>query len=69
VDEIRPTSSAVQRLAKEFEGTFSPETDDCVYHDSYARLAENAKVSMYLDLFASCARSWTIRGELDAPEL
>jgi hypothetical protein len=36
----------VQRLAKEFEGTFSPETVERVYHDSYARLAENAKVSM-----------------------
>lgn len=50
--ETRPTSSAVQRLAKEFEGTFSPETVERVYGDSYSRLEENAKVSMYLDLFA-----------------
>jgi arsenate reductase len=52
VNEARPTSTTVQRLAKEFEGTFSPETVERVYHDSYARLEENAKVSMYLDLFA-----------------
>lgn len=52
MNEARPTSTTVQRLAKEFEGTFSPETVERVYHDSYARLEENAKVSMYLDLFA-----------------
>ena len=50
--ETKPTSSAAQRLAKEFEGTFSPETVERVYADSYSRLEENAKVSMYLDLFA-----------------
>lgn len=50
--ETRPTSSAVQRLAKEFEGTFSLETVERVYGNSYSRLEENAKVSMYLDLFA-----------------
>jgi arsenate reductase len=52
VHRSTPTSSAIDRLAREFEGTFSPETVARVYHDSYARLEENARVSMYLDLFA-----------------
>jgi arsenate reductase (thioredoxin) len=50
--ETRRVSSVVQRLAKEFEGTFSPETVERLYDDSYARMAENAKVTTYLDLFA-----------------
>jgi arsenate reductase len=52
MSETRRVSSAVQRLAKEFEGTFSPETVERVYEDSYSRLEQYAKVSMYLDLFA-----------------
>ena len=52
MSEHRPTSSAVDRLTEEFHGTFSKETVERVYVDSYDRLAATAKVSMYLGLFA-----------------
>ncbi len=52
MSEPRPTSSAVDRLTEEFHGTFSKETVERVYVDSYDRLAATAKVSMYLGLFA-----------------
>ena len=52
MSQPRPTSSAVDRLTEEFHGTFSKETVERVYVDSYDRLAATAKVSMYLGLFA-----------------
>ena len=52
MEQTRRLSSPVKRLAEEFGGTFSPETVERVYEDSYSKLERNAKVSMYLDLFA-----------------
>ena len=52
MSEIRHAAGPVQRLAKEFEGTFSTETVEQVYEDSDARLGRSAKVATYLDLFA-----------------
>ena len=52
MDEQRPRSAPVDRLAHQFEGTFSRETVERVYVDSFDRLAATAKVATYLDLFA-----------------
>lgn len=52
MNEPRPAASAVERLTEQFQGTFSKETVERVYVDSYERLAATAKVSMYLGLFA-----------------
>ena len=52
MSEPRPTASAVDRMTEEFHGTFSKETVERVYVDSYDRLAATATVSMYLGLFA-----------------
>lgn len=46
------TSPAVARLSRQFEGTFSKETVERVYTDSFDRLAASATVSTFLDLFA-----------------
>jgi len=47
-----PFNSARYNLTREFEGTFSKETIDRVFLDSYERLAATAKVHQYIDLFA-----------------
>ena len=52
MDEGRRRSPATDRLAHQFEGTFSRETVERVYLDSFERLAATAKVSTFLDLFA-----------------
>lgn len=52
MSKVPPMSSTMHRLVKEFEGTFSKETIERVYDDSFSRLEESAKVAMYLDLFA-----------------
>ena len=52
MSEPRPAATAVERLTEQFHGTFSKETVERVYVDSYDRLAATAKVSMYLGLFA-----------------
>ena len=52
MSEPRPAATAVDRLTEQFQGTFSRETVERVYVDSFDRLAATAKVSMYLGLFA-----------------
>ena len=52
MSEPRPAATAVERLTEQFQGTFSRETVERVYADSFDRLAATAKVSMYLGLFA-----------------
>lgn len=52
MDNSRPPSSPVDNLARQFEGTFSRETVERVYSDSYDQLAKTAKVMTFLQLFA-----------------
>lgn len=47
-----PVSSPVDNLARQFEGTFSRETVERVYQDSFERLAQTAKVATYMGIFA-----------------
>lgn len=52
MDSSRPLASPVDNLARQFEGTFSRETVERVYSDSYDQLATTARVMTYLPLFA-----------------
>ena len=52
LDPVVASSSAVERLTEQFQGTFSRETVERVYVDSFDRFAATAKVSTYLGLFA-----------------